>query len=105
MINIEKLKQLFSEDEKLIEQFLGIFKTDIPQYLSKLSDATQKGDWGNISIFAHSIKSQSKYLDLKKIVSIAETIEHKAELEEGLEDIASLLQDLEALLSDTIESM
>ena len=104
-MNIEKLKQFFSNDEKLVNQFLVLFKNEVPNQLLKLDKALQEKEWEAVSILAHSIKSQVKYLDLVKIASIAAIIENSAEKKEDLENIPTHIQNLKTSLLELIKTM
>ncbi len=104
-MNIEKLKSLLDNDDKLVARFLGIFKTEIPKQLSELSGAIENKDWEKASAIAHGIKSQAKYLGLQEIAATAYRIEENAEKEAGLESLPNYLLELEAALLEVVNSL
>ena len=101
-MNLDRLHQIFSNDKKMVTQFLGIFKSEIPSQLSKLEKAIKDKDKESISIIAHSIKSQVKYLDLQKIAKKALSIEEGIE---QLDDLNDTFQEMKEELLEVLEDL
>ncbi len=101
-MNLDRLHQIFSNDKKMVTQFLGIFKSEIPSQLSKLEKAIKDKDKESISIIAHSIKSQVKYLDLQKIAKKALSIEEGIE---QLDDLNDTFQEMKEELLEVLEEL
>ena len=101
-MNLDRLHQIFSNDKKMVAQFLGIFKSEIPSQLSKLEKAIKDKDKESISIIAHSIKSQVKYLDLQKIAKKALSIEEGIE---QLDDLNDTFQEMKEELLEVLEDL
>ena len=104
-MNIEKLKSLLGNDEKLVWKFLHVFKNETPHQLEKLQRAIEQRDWENISIIAHGIKSQAKYLDLRKIAALAADIEQCGEEKDDLEGLPIYFYELDEKLQEVITGM
>ena len=90
-------------DEKRVQQFLTIFKTQTPEQLGQLKNAIANRNWEQTSITAHTIKSQCKYLGLEEIVELSFKIEQFAENKSSLESIPKLADQLEEKLIQFIE--
>ncbi len=101
-INLNRLKKLLANDEKKVEQFLHIFKSETPKQLSSLKGFISDGKWEQASIMAHTLKSQCQYLGLEKMADLVYELERLAEAEEGLDTLAGLAVELENKLSDII---
>ena len=103
--NIEKLKSLLGNDDKMVAKFLDIFKNETPRQLSKLSDAIHGKEWDTVSTIAHGIKSQVKYLDLLELADKASEIELCAENREDLEHMDMFYAQLEEMLRGVIKKL
>ena len=104
-MDIGKLKKLLGNDEKMVAQFLDIFKKETPKQLSELRRAIENKNWDSASNIAHGIKSQVKYLDLKAIAEMAYEIENCAEKKENTERLPVYYEEMEGALSKVIEAL
>ena len=104
-MNLDKLKSLMNHDERMVDQFLDIFRNEIPRQLDDLNNAIENEDWRNASTIAHGIKSQVKYLDLSKIADMAYRIERNAENESDLDYMFDDFDDLERALLDVLDEL
>ena len=104
-MNVEKLRSLLGNDDKLVHKFLEMYKTELPKQLDLLLEAMDQSDWENISIIAHGIKSQAKYLDLIEIASVASDLEICADEKDDLDSIPIYLFDLSKMLQEVIETI
>ena len=103
-IDLDKLKSFMTNDEKRVQQFLDIFKTQTPQQLKQLKVAIETEDFETISITAHAIKSQCRYLGLEISARTALQIEELAENGKDSEKIHSLIDTLKSDLNKVIET-
>lgn len=78
-IDRSKLKALLANDEKKVQQYLSLFKTQMPVHIEQLQNCLEKGDLEQVSIIAHDLKSQFRYVGLEQIAEIAYAIEQQAE--------------------------
>ena len=74
MIDLTRLEKLLDGNEKMINRFIDIFKTQTPKQLDILTKAISNNAWEQASITAHAIKSQCKYLGLDDIAELAHRI-------------------------------
>ncbi len=102
-IDLAKLKTLMDGDEKMAEKFLGIFKSQTPEQLAQLKSDLKENNWEQVSITAHAIKSQCKYLGLEKTAGLAFEIEQLADNKKELDSIPDLVFQLEEKLIAVIE--
>lgn len=104
MIDKEKLKEFFGDNEARIEKFIQIFKTQTPKQLEDLEKAIDEKDWEQSSILAHSIKTQLGYMSLVELKEIALKIEKNAEKQENTEEIKSLFEKLNSKIIDILQN-
>jgi HPt (histidine-containing phosphotransfer) domain-containing protein len=100
MIDRNKLESLLGGDEKMVQRFLDIFKTQTPEQMEQLKDSINNKNWDQVSITAHSIKNQCKYLGLDDIASQASNIEQLAEEKKHLDLLSGLVIQLNERLTE-----
>lgn len=101
-IDTTKLSELLNNDEAKVQQFLAIYMRTIPKMLQSLHHAINNKDWENASIHAHSIKSQSAYLNLERISNLAYSIEDMTEKNENLDKMNDLFLQLKMKISPVL---
>lgn len=104
-VDLGKLKTLMGGDEKMVEKFLAIFKSQTPEQLVELKSHAASGNWEHIGILAHTIKSQCQYLGLENIAEKALEIELITEEKGDLESAQKLILDLEKELTEIIKTI
>ena len=102
MIDLTKLEKLLNGNEKMINRFIEIFKTQTPEQLATLVNAVAIEDWPQASITAHAIKSQCRYLGLDEIAEDAFKIEQLAERQEQLHLLPGLTVMLQSKVMDVV---
>lgn len=105
MIDFNRLYQLFNGDQKLVKKFLRIFKQQTPIQLAELATFIEGENWAQVSIVAHSLKSQIKYLNLKDLATLAYHIEQRAELNKGVDKIPLLFERLQVGLEEILAEL
>jgi HPt (histidine-containing phosphotransfer) domain-containing protein len=90
-IDIENLSTLIGKDTSTLIRFLKIYESELNHSCIKIESAIQSLDYNTISITAHSLKSQSKYLNLKSIVALSQQIEQLADTKSEVQEIKNLL--------------
>ena len=104
MIDRTKLEALLGHDEKMVEKFLDIFKSQTPDQLNLLIKSVSENNWDQASITAHAIKSQCRYLGLEDIAELAFKIEQLTEENNELGLIPGLVAQLEVKLMKVLNS-
>ncbi len=102
MVDLHRLRQLMGNDEEMVKKFLNIYKTEVPEQLERLEKFIKNEDWNDVSMLAHSIKSQSKYLGIEEIVQQAYEMEKMAEKEYDLSEMAEKYNSLKILLNNVV---
>jgi len=102
MLDLTKLESLLGGNEKMVNRFIDIFRTQTPQQLNSLTDAISKSNWSEASITAHAIKSQCKYLGLDDIAELASRIEQLTEKQTQLNLIPGLNEILRSKVNDIL---
>lgn len=100
-LDLTFINQLMGHDEKMVDKFLAIFKSQCPQQMRELKLHYSNNDMPSVSNVAHSLKTQFSYLSLKSLSDDALAIETLAE--NGMPDqlgqlIAAFERDLNELL-------
>ena len=104
MIDLNRLEELLHGNKELIEKFIHIFKAQTPVQLSALDKSVHEEDWSQVSITAHAIKSQCKYMGLDKIADHAYKIELLSENQEQLNLIPGLVVSLRNQIESIIDA-
>ena len=94
MIDRTKLEALLSNDPNMVQRFLDIFKSETPSQLKLLKNSVTDKNWELVSITAHGIKNQCKYLGLEEIAELAYKIEQLSEQNNQLGLAAGLVEKL-----------
>lgn len=102
MIDLTRLEKLLNGNEKMVNRFIGIFKNQTPEQLNTLITAVAQDDWSQVSITAHAIKSQCKYLGLDEMAELAHKIELSAENHKELNLIPGLATTLQTKINKVL---
>ncbi len=102
MIDLTRLENFLDGNEKMVNRFIDIFKTQTPIQLETLSNAVSKNDWSQASISAHAIKSQCNYLGLDDIAELAHRIEQLAEKQTQLNLLPGLTATLQIKVTEVL---
>lgn len=79
MPDLNRLKSLLGDDDAMLDRFIGMLRTEIPQHSAALTKQAQSGDWNSVSTTAHTLKGYLKYLSEEELAEIARQIETAAE--------------------------
>ncbi|MBS3914195.1 MAG: Hpt domain-containing protein [Bacteroidetes bacterium] len=101
-VKLEILRNYLNHDEKMVQKFLQLFCSAIPQDLNKLKQYMHESDFKLASVTAHSIKSQCAYLGLDLARLMAEKLENISQI--GHEQNI-LFESLENILLSEIAEM
>lgn len=104
MINLDRLNELLGNDKQIVSRFLDLYIEKVPLLLDRLSFEIIETDFDAVSITAHEIKSQSAYLGLDDVVSIASRIEADAENKKA-DLLSSYNSKLKGLVYDAIAEL
>lgn len=75
LIDRIKLKSLLANDEKKVEKYLTMFKTQSPELIAQIKNGVSDGNTAQVCIAAHTLKSQCRFLGLEEIAELSSSIE------------------------------
>jgi HPt (histidine-containing phosphotransfer) domain-containing protein len=91
-MDLSFLKQLMGGDEKLVNNFVTIFRTQTPKQLTEIKILLANEAWEDLSNTVHSLKTQFGYMGL---ADFSDQMKHIETLIDNGE-----LTDIHALLAD-----
>lgn len=103
-MNFERLYELLG-DEQMVKKFLAMFCEQTPQQLKTMKDSATAGEWEMVSVTAHAIKSQLRYLGLDELAESAWKIESLAESAVEKEAIPGRIASLENSIDAIIREL
>jgi HPt (histidine-containing phosphotransfer) domain-containing protein len=105
MINTNTLQSLLGDDT-LVRKYLLRFTTDMPDLLRQIRSAYADQRWEEISIHAHTYKSQMQYIDDTNATHLAAELERKcADAAPAALLIGDLITKLDIRLIATLEEI
>ena len=95
MIDTQALKALF-DDDALVRKYISRFTEDMPVLLHMIRKVSEAHRWDELSINAHSYKSQMQYINETEAADIALEVEKLSTLPDpDAEKIDALILQLE----------
>ena len=79
-MDLSLLKSLMSGDQKLVDHFISIFKSQVPGQVAALPRLCENEEWEELSSGFHSLKTQFNY------VGLTEFAELMGEMEESVDN-------------------
>ena len=105
MIDLNALKALF-DDDVLVRKYINRFVEDMPGLLHTMRKASEDQKWDDLSIHAHSYKSQMQYINEADAADIATALEKLSGAPDpDAEKIENLLLRLEAHLTKLLPAL
>ena len=93
-IDIEKLKEVYMNDEAFIAEFLELTRDGLIKNLSDLKTNFNSGNLTGINATGHKLKGAAAAAYLTRVTDIAEKLEHMTSFDK--KNIAELLEDFES---------
>jgi HPt (histidine-containing phosphotransfer) domain-containing protein len=88
-----------ADDEELLEELLGIFKTSFAADLQLIKDAIKDKNPSQVASAAHSIKGASASLGIDGITQIVKSVEEGGK-NGSVEEASNLVSQLEQMLGE-----
>ena len=105
MIDLKALKALF-DDDVLVRKYIDRFAEDMPGLLQTMRKASDVRKWDELSIHAHSYKSQMQYINETDAADIATALEKISEAtDHDAEKIHILIHQLEDHLTKLLPAL
>lgn len=94
MANLHKLRELLGDDGPSIQRFLDLLHEQIPRLTADLQEASSRQDWSLVSIHAHTLKSNLRYLGADAAAELAFQVEQDADNQQNTEKLPALVGQL-----------
>jgi signal transduction histidine kinase/CheY-like chemotaxis protein len=95
---LKSIAEIEAPGDGLVDRVLGMYATEAPQVLARLTGGKRDADLADVAAAAHMLKSLSRNIGAEAVAMLADVIELEAETGERLPDA----QQLQAL-SETLE--
>ena len=105
MVDLERLYGLLNNDKQVAGRFLDLYIDVVPGMCLQLGNQIETADYQKANVTAHEIKSQSAYLGLDEIVSIAAAIEDNTETDNTNAGLTDMFRDLSELIDKAISEI
>ncbi len=66
-VNLDYLKEMSGGDWELMLEMINIFITEVPEYISRLSNALNAGNWNELEKLAHKSKASALIMGMHKL--------------------------------------
>jgi len=94
------------DDEVLVNKYLERFSHEMPLLIQQMYHASQSQQWGEMSLLAHSYKSQMQYIHDEEAASVAYLLETKCStIPEDPAEVKTSISYLELRLHKTLEEI
>ena len=105
MMDMKTLRELFDDDD-LVRKYLVRFTEDMPGLIRLMRKACDSHQWDELSIHAHSYKSQLQYINEAEAAAMAYDIEQRSTgPSPEKERIANLIQALDDHLASVLPAL
>lgn len=92
MMDLSLLKSLMSGDQKLVDHFISIFKSQAPAQVNMLPGLCGNKEWEELSTALHSLKTQFSYVGMTGFSELMREMEESVDYGET-DSIASRIAD------------
>jgi HPt (histidine-containing phosphotransfer) domain-containing protein len=92
MIDLTYLKNTTGNDNSLIAELIGIFKSQLPEFKNDIETAYKQRNWQNLKESAHKAKNSFTIVGAEKQAAELKQIEMIASKEENLQQLAPLIE-------------
>jgi HPt (histidine-containing phosphotransfer) domain-containing protein len=78
-LDLTFIRQMMGNDERLVDKFITLFKTQCPLQLEELKRYLNNKDWANLANVAHGLATQFNYFSQENLAAQVKEIENIAE--------------------------
>lgn len=78
-MDLTLLKSLMSGDQKLVDHFITIFKSQVPAQVAALPGLCESGEWEALSSAFHSLKTQFSYVGMTEFAELMREMEESVD--------------------------
>jgi hypothetical protein len=102
LYDLSMVQSVSGGDEGFIQRMVALFIETVPQNVQDLKKAMQEEDWEQVGKTAHKLKSTIDSMGIKSIRQEIRTVEANARQKESLQDIPSLVTNIDAVIQECI---
>jgi PAS domain S-box-containing protein len=105
LYDLSMVESVSGGDPAFIKKMVALFIETVPQNVQDLSRATEAGNWEQVGKTAHKLKSTVDSMGIKSIKQDIRTVEANARQKQALEEIPSLVGNIESVIRHCIEQL
>jgi len=79
MMDLRLLSELMGGDQQLVDRFVAIFRTQVPDQVALLTELCDTEDWEKLSTALHSLKTQFNYVGMTKMAEQMRELEERVD--------------------------
>jgi PAS domain S-box-containing protein len=102
--SIQEIEAL-DADAEFIKEMIGVFVEQVTEDLRDLDTAVQAADWNNVYKIAHKLKPSVTSFQMQTAIPLVMQIELMAKRNENVQNIPTLVQQLQQLLTNIVQHM
>lgn len=103
--NLNEIRKFVGEDQNALKQMLEIFIENAPKTLSELNRSFNEKDSSKVNYYAHKLKNSIDLLNIEKLKLVIREIENKAKDEETSDGLKPMIDIVNEVLPEIIESI
>lgn len=104
-INLDYMNMMSDGDESMKQVMLEMLLDELPSELVKMRDLFNENNWKELGSVSHKMKSTLAFVGNDSMTKANQNIETICKSEEGIGDLAQLLNTLEELKGPVLEEL
>lgn len=104
-INLEYLEEISGGDNYMILEMIGIFNSEVPEYLSMMNEYIDRRDWDALGKLAHKVKASASIMGLSELTTELNHLEICAKEKQSPDICLSHARNIEKQFSCAIEEL
>jgi CheY-like chemotaxis protein/HPt (histidine-containing phosphotransfer) domain-containing protein len=105
LYDLSMIQSVSGGDDAFIKKMIRLFIQTVPQNVQELVDATNNGNWEQVSKMAHKLKSTIDSMGIRSVHDVIRTIEMHAKNRDQLDRIPELVKQVESVVSACISQL
>lgn len=105
LYDLSMINEVSGGDEDFVKKMVALFIETVPQNLKELNSYMDLGDWDMVSKMAHKLKSTIDSMGIHSLNQDVRTVEHTAKKKESLENIPSLVHNINIIIMQCIKQL
>ncbi|MEJ7766853.1 MAG: response regulator [Chitinophagaceae bacterium] len=105
LYDLAMINEVSGGDDDFVKKMVALFIETVPQNLKDLNNYMDSGDWDMVSKMAHKLKSTIDSMGIHSLNQDVRTVEHTAKKKESLENIPSLVHNMNIIIMQCIKQL